>query len=576
MPLFPNPPLGAPLSSDVIVNGGATVPKRGLDRWAVPLPGLVQIVVMGDSVSQGTALSGAYSNGYLDCYTSRLARALGASFGGLRGAGFFGLWRSANVLGLSNSAQEWTFAGTLPTQTSFGSPNNLAPAGNTFIMAAGVGNVATFTPPPSVASRYVKDLSTFANNGTVQGGAGTHTNTFAGAGVLNIGSTAGWPASGVVCVQPISVFGVIANQYSVITYTGVDGVNFTGCTFVTGIDVTLSVGLVVTNANVISSATAAFSATTDLGQTVSSPALPRNASILFVANATNAVLDHLAAAATNTQPLALLGRNVVTGGIAQADLYFVDNAGGGTFSYSTDGGTTWVDVPSTTPAIATLRKVSIVTTLPSGNLKVRGASAAGVAHTMILVGVSLLNTVAPTSGVIVHNCAQDGMTVNATTVGGGQGILSGGASNLCLTLYDNAGVSTHASLQPSLMIILLSNDFDLVANATITLAQYTANYQTLINRFAGYADLLLVNCFEQTARTANAAVQASCRAAVKAVAAANGVAVLDLYDAFAAEGDTGFAACLNDGLMVSFVHPTLEGHADMAGHITRALTRLAL
>lgn len=326
----------------------------------------------------------------------------------------------------------------------------------------------------------------------------------------------------------------------------------------------------------ITSATAAFSAATDVGQTIYGTNIPRNACITDVTNATTATISLPATGSGSGGRLGLLGRNIAQLPVSQVQLYWVDNATAPAWSYSVDGGGSWVNVVSTTPAVATLKRTNVTTTLPSGDIRVRAANAAGVAKSFIFLGVGLRSVTNPTSGVTVHNLARDGACWNnIVTSGANTGFVGPGGSADYWRILDNNGDSTQPSLAPTLVIAMFSNDVDLLAAGTITLAQHQANVQAFIDRMFPYSDLLIMNPMEQS-RTATPATQQSYRDATKAVCIANGVAYCDIYDAWAAQGTTGYAACNADGLMLQTVHPSLEGHADMMGHVARILATLAV
>ncbi len=579
MPLFPNPPYASPLSSDVVLNGGDAIPRRSLDRCAIPVAGLAHVCILGDSVPQGTAVQpGANvtnANGYFDGLCNRLQRAIELAFGGIKGAGFYGLWRSANEKSYNNSAHEWSFAGTW-NQIGATLAQSKIPYQGAFSCSAAAANIATFTPPAAVAARYVKDATTFALTFTVAAGSnGVSTNTFAGAGVLNVNeSTAAAPATGTIVV--IGALGI----WSVITYTGKGANSFTGCTLVDNSpNLVLATNQTVDMTRVVNSATAAFAGGTDRGQTVYGANIPRNAHVVSVADATHAVISLPATAGGTNGAFGLTGRNQVPGGIAAFEIVYVDNSatGGVAGSYSLDGGATWTNIPSTTPASPQLKRL-LVNSAITTTLKIRGADNGGVGHAMTLAGVILYSVTNPTStpGVVVHNICRDGATLNSVTAGGTNlGILPPAGSGDYLALLDNGGDSTQQSLQPSLVVLMVSNDYDLVELGTITVAQHQANLQTLINRFAGYADLLVINVMEQS-RTASSATQATVRAATAATCAANGIALIDVYQAWGAQGEVGFTVSFNDGLMVDGLHPSLEGHADIAARIARCLGMMGI
>lgn len=97
--------------------------------------------------------------------------------------------------------------------------------------------------------------------------------------------------------------------------------------------------------------------------------------------------------------------------VAQVDVYWVDYPTNSIWSYSTDGGTTWVANPNATtnPATATLKKSSVVVTNPT-TFRLRAASAANVTSSSIFSGIDIWSTVpvfGVTTGVKCHNLGQD-------------------------------------------------------------------------------------------------------------------------------------------------------------------------
>ena len=78
-----------------------------------------------------------------------------------------------------------------------------------------------------------------------------------------------------------------------------------------------------------------------------------------------------------------------------------------------------------------------------------------------------------------------------------------------------------------------------------------------------------MNPYEQNGRSVT--MQAAYRAATHRFGAAHGCAVLDLYDAWAGAGDTGWAAANAGGLQFDALHPSALGHQDIAGRVWRLL-----
>lgn len=165
MPLFGSTVFPAPLSSDVVVNGGLSVPRRSLDRFSVlPANGIRHVVVMGDSVPQGTAINGTFpSGGYFDSWYDRLSRALNNAMGPLVGNGFYGLWRAGTTNpGFSQTSGEWSVSAGW-TQVGDAGAADIVPFRP--VLSGGAGGAAkvlTWTRPLSSTARQVTDAVTNA------------------------------------------------------------------------------------------------------------------------------------------------------------------------------------------------------------------------------------------------------------------------------------------------------------------------------------------------------------------------------------------------------------------------------
>lgn len=562
----------APLSSDVVVNGGVFVPRRSLDRYAItPASGVRHIVACGDSVSQETAVWGATIGAYLDGWVSRLARSMGQALGPLVGIGFQGLWRSGNLLGYLNTAQEWGITGSV-IQLGAGNAANLVPfrSGVFITGAAGSTNFITWTPRAAQAPRTVVDAVT-RNGSTVvlPASNGVTLSTFVGAGVINVADTTNFDASG--WVRVLSTGGALVG---ICSYTGKTATTLTGVTYLTSSsNFALATGNVVDCTTIVSSATAAF-VSTDAGQTIYGTNILRNQHVVRVLDATHFAMNLPATAAGTAGVLGLLGR-VAQGPIAEVRVYYMDQAGLAQFSTSIDGGATWQNGPAMTAPASTQLKEYAVACINPADFRIRGANAAGTAASCVIGGIEPRSVANATAGVVVHNLCRDGSVIDA---GGGlsatnNGFLQGADA---MRLLDNAGVPANTgSLQPSLVIVFSSNDEGLSP------ATFTANLTTINNRIGGYADMLVILSFEQIRGDVTPAQGATFRAAVHAWCVTNNVAYIDLYDAWAAQGDVGAGPALADGLLnyetapgVQLLHPSLEGHADIAGHVMRVFSSL--
>lgn len=91
-----------PFSSMLYQNAGIYVGQRALDKWKFTLTSNRTVVFLGDSLGQA-AVKGH------DGWVERLARMLGAKYGPrlTAGAGYYGLYRSGNTGGFTNTDREW-------------------------------------------------------------------------------------------------------------------------------------------------------------------------------------------------------------------------------------------------------------------------------------------------------------------------------------------------------------------------------------------------------------------------------------------------------------------------------------
>lgn len=567
------PPGVSPMASLQSIDAGMFIPKNSLDRWAVNPPvGVRHIAFAGDSTMQGDNSQVVLQvNTYQDSYLDRFRRAMGVAAGPLVGWGSYPLWRSRNILGQFQSVQEWGAAGITqnPQDNSILFPFSTVFGGN------GAANTATFTPPTNTVQRTVKDAQT--TNGTTTIGAGSNgvnINTFAGAGVLTAGAAipvgtgpGQFPATGTVCLSQTLPLGL--GNIAIVTYTGIAGSTFTGCTFIAGTAFVMATGGIITNTNIVASASAAFVGN-DQGSIIWGTNIVRNNSIVLVASATVAVtfLPNTGAAAVGV--LGIQGRNQMIGGIAQIDVIYVDFQFANQWSYSLSGAAFVNGPASTHPATPILKKFSIVTANPT-TFALRCADAAATAVLAQFCEIVVYSSVAPTSGFVVHNLAKDGATLNGGT---GNGFLTSptalGAGGDSLRFLDGLGDSASTgSLYPALTVVMFVNDMANIGNP----ATYVADLETLRQRVTPFGDLLVMNPWEiGVSGQATQPMQAAYRAAVKAWAQTNNVALLDIYDAWAALGAVGSAGAITAGLVTGDgTHPTSVGHIDIAARLCRMI-----
>lgn len=320
------------------------------------------------------------------------------------------------------------------------------------------------------------------------------------------------------------------------------------------------------------------------------------------------------------------------------DLDFVDAAGQSlSWSYSLDGGATWIDNPVSTTiwssGVGLLRRTRIVCDNPT-DFRVRAANAAGTNKTIALPYVPLTTwTTVPqpgiTEGLLWANCGEAGVklrqilnarcvtdlatdgvggatSASATFVAADVGstimvngtvttiatrlgptsitttaILPASGATQRAAIFQNDGtgdrlaslVGHHGSWFPDLVIIgPFVND-----EAGATLGDGNSDFygdmmQYLVTKLQPTADILLVAPHETGGGTVLTATQAAYRAIMHTVATANNVAILDLYDAFAAYGFTGYTAVAAGGYMFDTVHYSYKGNTWIGSHFRRVMS----
>lgn len=251
---------------------------------------------------------------------------------------------------------------------------------------------------------------------------------------------------------------------------------------------------------------------------------------------------------------------------AAVEVVFVDKNLSG-WSYSLDNGVSWISGPGSGTAVGgndTLKRGMIPTNLPNGNIRIRAAAAGGAATTppgiLGLIHWSVNPTFGVTSGVQLHNMGKDqdflANVCRANALGDDFAIFEGYAG----------------SILPDLVVVGPFTN-DVLIN---TPAQYSANLTALVNAVKPFADVMLFAYCEQGAAPRTPAAQQALRNALAGVGASLGVGVIDLYNAFSAEGDTGFAACNADGLMFDTLHASQLGNNEICARMNRALSLTAL
>ena len=230
-------------------------------------------------------------------------------------------------------------------------------------------------------------------------------------------------------------------------------------------------------------------------------------------------------------------------------------AGAGNWQYRVDGGA-WINMNQTrTPTDNKLHKFYVARAVQV-SVQIRAYN--GTAACLAPIGGIGIYSADPTtnSGIVLHNLGAGGERLSNLVR----------SSNGDPLAWFDAVVSNPDSLRilPDLVILMFSNDV-VESNAPL----WTTNLTKFVTRVRKYADILLMNPYEQDQRSP--IKQATYRADTISVATARRCAVLDLYIAYASEGAKGFAAAQSAGLMLDQFHPSQLGHSDISARLWRLL-----
>jgi len=241
--------------------------------------------------------------------------------------------------------------------------------------------------------------------------------------------------------------------------------------------------------------------------------------------------------------------------VAGFDLYWFFMPGAGNWQYRVDGGA-WTNMAQPLGAAdAKLHKFYVPKPVQS-SVQIRAYN--GAANCLAPIGGIGIYASDPrtTSGLVAHNLGRDENFLSTFVRASSGDPMAWLDGVVC-------GPGTPAA-RPDLVVAMFSNDT--VFNNTVA---WAVNLKRLITRVRPYADVLLLNPYEQSGRSA--ITQASYRAATRSVAANNGCALLDLYDAWAAAGAVGYAGANAAGFLVDAYHPSQLGHNDIAARAWRML-----
>jgi hypothetical protein len=238
----------------------------------------------------------------------------------------------------------------------------------------------------------------------------------------------------------------------------------------------------------ITSASAAFTQE-DVGRQVTGTNIPNNTVISSVTNNTTAVLTNNIAYSSTLGFLGIAATSSTD--VAQVDLITCNGVtnNGANYTYSTDGGNTWVAVTQTAAAPVHLLSTSVYSVNPN-TVIVRANTSAGAKSQLIFYGLFAYQQANASSGVCLYNIARDGWTLSQT------GLSWGGDE---MSFFDNSLANSATStawhgLFPDLFIVMYTND----AFSAVGGRQHWWNaINRTISRVNSYADILFISAFDQ-------------------------------------------------------------------------------
>ncbi len=245
-------------------------------------------------------------------------------------------------------------------------------------------------------------------------------------------------------------------------------------------------------------------------------------------------------------------------------IYWVDDStttSGAKWSYSTDGGTTWTEVATTSPGTPTFNATEVVLDPSEHNptdIRIRNADSAGTTWTNSpsFIGVDIRHS---EYGWVVHNVGQSGASLSLATASNSCGAVSASRAGDWKPFFD--------FLEPELTIIEFSNDTTGYVQATFETA-----IETACAHLDTYSDLVAYG-FPDQSRLSGGTYLADVRTHTRdKVLEYNGVAI-DMSQRW-----TDTATAQANGFMPagSFpIHPTELGDKDVASAIGRLLRSYA-
>lgn len=246
-------------------------------------------------------------------------------------------------------------------------------------------------------------------------------------------------------------------------------------------------------------------------------------------------------------------------------IYYADYTGAGTWSYSTNGGSSWTNIPDAPHNDNKIAKFYVATPITrGGTITIRAANAAGTGQGCAPLGVEIFyQNPATASGLVVHNLAVSSATLHALTT-------ATSGDRLAFFKSSKVRLGTNAiSHIPTLGTVLLHVEDSATAN-TPNVVTWNADLNTFDAIVGPLGPVVVVSPYEIATATATAVNQANYRAQTKTTAAAWSTAgkVLDIYDLLAAAGINSNAQMSSAGLLYSdAINESQAGHLWVADKV---------
>ncbi len=243
--------------------------------------------------------------------------------------------------------------------------------------------------------------------------------------------------------------------------------------------------------------------------------------------------------------------------VTQCIFYWVDDStttAGAKWSYSTDGGSVWTEVSTTSPGTPTLQKTTVTGLSNPTDIRFRNASAAGTTYTNspVFLGLDVRHG---TTGWVVHNVGQSGATFAVGT----------NAAIYASRLGDWKPLFT--DIQPELIIFEFSND-----TVGYDASAFTAGMNTFFTNVNSYSDVVAYG-FPDQARLTGSADLDNVRNAYMNGIINNGGAGVNFKERWGTASAASSLGLMEAGLFP--IHPNETGDLEVASTIARFLRAYA-